>query len=204
MSRKQLEIQLSQMIRSFDSPKIIFEQYQTPPRVAANLLHIAWTRGDIDDKSVIDICAGTGILGLGAALLGADVTLLEIDPDVCSIQRQNIDNIGIHVDSICIDVFKWGSDKKFDTALLNPPFGIQQKKHTDLDFVRRAADVADTIYSIHDGSPKNQEKLPQKFTELGLEVIEAYLDEFPLDKKYPWHTMSRKVHHALIIHSERS
>ena len=205
MSRKNLEIRLSQLVKPFTEPNIDFEQYQTPPRVAANLLHLAWTRDDIEGKHVVDLCAGTGILGIGAALLGADVTLVEKDPDAFSQLQQNLEalDVGVTVTAVNEDVLSWHSDDTFDTAILNPPFGIQQKSVRDMDFIRRAAPIAEVIYSIHDGSPKNQRRLPGLFKKYQLKIIESYLEEFPLDRSYPWHSMKRKIHEVLIIHSAR-
>jgi len=202
MSRKQLEIQLTQSIRGFSKPKIEFEQYQTPPRVAANLLHIAWTRDHIENCEVIDLCAGTGILGIGAALLGANSTLIEIDPDAYTILQQNIADFDLPITTELADVIDHEFTSSYDTAVLNPPFGIQQKSRSDMDFVKKAADIAQHIYSIHDGSSKNQERLPKLFDNNDLEIVEAYLEDFPLTQSYPWHTSARKIHQVLIIHSK--
>ena len=37
--------------------------------------------------------------------------------------------------------------------------------------------------------------------DLGLEPVEAYIDQFPLDQSYPWHKMRRKIQQVLVIHS---
>jgi len=40
----------------FDKPKILFEQYPTPPHIAACLLHTMQSSyGDIEDKMVADL-----------------------------------------------------------------------------------------------------------------------------------------------------
>ena len=74
----------------------------------------------------------------------------------------------------------------------------------DLQFVVKAAEIADQIYSIHDGSKTNQDILPKLFEKSGIRIIEAYIDEFPLNKSYPWHKKKQKMYQVLIIHSSLS
>ena len=87
--KKQLEIELSKIIDDFKEPKIKFEQYMTPPEIAAFMIHYAWMKGEIENKKIIDIGAGTGMLGIGAAFLGGDVTMIEIDKDAFEILKNN-------------------------------------------------------------------------------------------------------------------
>ncbi|MHA2253054.1 MAG: METTL5 family protein [Candidatus Kariarchaeaceae archaeon] len=199
--RKELEIHLSRVVKGFTHPKVELEQYQTPPRVAANIIHRAGYLGDIVEKNVVDLCAGTGILGIAAALCGASVTSVEIDTDCISILDQNCEDAGVQLNIQNEDVLIWEPSVRFDTALLNPPFGIQQKKYRDLEFVSRASSIADFVYSIHDGSETNRAKIPILLEKMGIEVIEQYLDEFPIPKIFPWHKLRYKIHKVLILKS---
>ena len=88
--KKQLEIELSKIIDDFKEPKIKFEQYMTPPEIAAFMIHYAWMKGEIENKKIIDIGAGTGMLGIGAAFLGGNVTMIEIDKDAYEILKNNV------------------------------------------------------------------------------------------------------------------
>ena len=198
MKRQELEITLSRSIRSFSEPKFSLEQYQTPPRVAANLLHRANELGDIDGKSIIDLCAGTGILGIGAALLGGQVTCIEIDSGAVEILKQNVENIGIDLKIEESDIFTIG-DIQVDTVVSNPPFGIQQKTKRDLDFIESGMKMCKVGYFILDGSPSNFSKIPNILNKRGLTVIESYKDEFPLNRSYPWHKLKRKIMAAMVI-----
>ncbi len=72
MKQRKLEIILEQA-KVFESPSAELEQYYTPATVAARLLHFAFLRGDIASKRVVDLGCGTGVLALGAALLGGVV-----------------------------------------------------------------------------------------------------------------------------------
>ncbi|MDH5401662.1 MAG: methyltransferase [Candidatus Heimdallarchaeota archaeon] len=201
-SRKNLEIILSQSILGFTDPKIKFEQYQTPSRVASNLVFYANMLNEIHSKTVVDICAGTGILGIAASILGGIVSMVEIDADVIEIQRKNIDNLNLTIDSIHNDVLAWFPDEKFDTALLNPPFGIQQKKYTDIKILKKATKIANICYSIHDGSPTNIERLPKLLMKEDIEILGSYTDEFNLPVTYSWHSNLKKINKVLVLRTK--
>jgi putative methylase len=183
----------------FDEPKIQLEQYQTPARVAANLIHRAMMLGDITNKSIVDLCSGTGILGIGAALSGATVTAVEIDPAAISILRDNMYKADVNLNIIQADVLTWIPPNSFDVALLNPPFGIQQKTYRDLNFIVKALSTASFAYVIVDGSPSNIEKLPRLLEKQKIAVDDFYLDEFPIHNSYFWHTVKYKIHKVMVL-----
>ena len=67
------------------------EQYPTEGNLAA-----AWlTKIDLGDgfagKHILDLGAGNGVLGIGAAFLGAEhVTMVECDADTVEVLQQNV------------------------------------------------------------------------------------------------------------------
>jgi len=77
MKLKQLEMIL-QRVGGFPRPQAALEQYQTPAPLAARLLYHALMKGDIEGKQVCDLGCGTGILAIGAALLGRNRLLVWI------------------------------------------------------------------------------------------------------------------------------
>lgn len=158
---------------------------------------------DIMENTVVDLCSGTGILAISAALVGAEVTAVEIDHDAIEIFHSNITDLELKIDIIQEDVFKCNFPKRFDIALINPPFGLQQRKYTDIDFLIQATKIADIVYSIHDGSPSNQKELPDLLLKNNIKFIDAYIDEFPIDKSYPWHKLKKKMHRVMIIRSRK-
>ena len=91
MKLKQLEMTL-QRLAGFSRPRAALEQYQTPAPLAARLLYHALMKGDIEGKRVCDLGCGTGILAIGAALLGAaSVTGVDIDERALAVARENAD-----------------------------------------------------------------------------------------------------------------
>ncbi|OLS23309.1 MAG: tRNA1(Val) (adenine(37)-N6)-methyltransferase [Candidatus Heimdallarchaeota archaeon LC_2] len=203
MNRKNLEILLSRSVKGFASPKINLEQYSTPSRVAANLITRAIELGDIQDKKIIELCAGTGILSIAASVCGATVTAIEIDQDAAKIMEENILINDLIVDVIIANALNYESDEIYDTAIINPPFGIQQKKYRDIDFITKAHTLASIVYSIVDGSPGNIKNLPKILEKHNIQVLESYLDEFPLAQSYSWHKQRQKVNKVLILRTEK-
>lgn len=207
MRRKDLEITLSANVEGFIDKKIQYEQYLTHSRVAANLIFRAHQLGDMENKTVIDLCAGTGILGIAASLMGASkVVSVEIDKDAIDIMKSNYETLDLKSEIIQHDVVTLDIDERFDTAILNPPFGINraQTRYKDLDFVVKASELASVVYSLHDGSKTNEEKLPEIFTKKGLEITEIYKDDFPIPRSYQFHTKRNLRYQVLVIRSERA
>src|SRR5665647_2280162 len=96
MKQRKLEIILEQA-KVFDSPSAELEQYYTPATIAARLIHFAFLRGDIASKRVVDLGCGTGVLALGAALLGGVVTGVDSDERALEIARANATLLDVNV-----------------------------------------------------------------------------------------------------------
>ncbi len=152
VSRRSLAVALSKL-QVFKSPKVKLEQYPTESDLAAELLWHAHLRGELSGKRVIDLGAGTGILAIGAALLGAEVTAVEKDAKAIEILRENVrcyegtDNIVI-IQSDIADFSEAG-----DLVIMNPPFGTKER-HADRCFLEKARGLAPVIYTIHKATTK--------------------------------------------------
>jgi len=101
MKKKQLEILLERM-EGFHNPIPELEQYATPACVAAEMLYLAYMHGDLG--VVCDLGCGTGMLAVGAALLGAKAIGVEVDTQALSVARRNADKMGVEVDFIQGDI----------------------------------------------------------------------------------------------------
>ncbi|KAL7543862.1 hypothetical protein ACHAXR_013231 [Thalassiosira sp. AJA248-18] len=94
MKQKHLESCLSSLPhRVFPNPKIELEQYPTSVHLTASIILSALAKGDAGPgTSVLDLGCGTGILGLGFALVQSDmVYLVDCDPEALELARENVD-----------------------------------------------------------------------------------------------------------------
>ena len=134
MKKKELEMAL-QSLEVFDNPKVNLEQYPTPSVIASDILFSAYAAGDIAGKRVADLGCGTGIFAIGAYLLGAEsVTAFDIDADALGIAERNSASKGCEIEFIKCNINEVSGS--FDTVLMNPPFG-SQNKHADRPFLSK-------------------------------------------------------------------
>jgi len=151
---KELESHLQQ-VEEFEKPKILLEQYPTRPHIAACMLHtMAATFGDVEDKIVADLGCGCGVLSLGCVMLGAGfVTGFDIDNEALDLFSQNIEEFEMdNIDMINIDIKDLGEgwNDKFDTVVMNPPFGTKHNKGLDMVFLKTGIAMArNAVYSLH-------------------------------------------------------
>ena len=93
MKQKHLESCLSSLPnRIFASPKIELEQYPTSVELTSSIVLTALAKGDAGPGiSVLDLGCGTGMLGLGFALVECDlVYLVDCDADALDMARENV------------------------------------------------------------------------------------------------------------------
>ncbi len=151
-SKKELTIILSRL----KLPKRLgagLEQYLTPVEIASDIL---WTaRKDIKDKVVADFGCGNGILGIGAALIGAKtVFLVDISKEMIKLSKLNASEQGVeNAKFINADVTEFVDSA--DMIIQNPPFGLQKEKNV-MDFIDVAFQSAKKVYSLH---PQESERL---------------------------------------------
>ena len=146
--RRELEILLGK-VKPHPKPDVHLEQYQTPPRLASTLLHMAaYTFNDLAGRTVCDLGCGTGILALGAAMLGAEYVVgLDLDPEAVRVARENAAIYRVeNVDWVAGPLETLGGN--FDVVVENPPFGVW-RKGADLEFLGKALTLAPIVYSVH-------------------------------------------------------
>lgn len=82
-------------------------EYPTPPDLAAHVILAAHAEGDIEDRLVADLGCGGGVLGIGAAHLGAGYVLgIDIDPAALRQAAKNTDDADVPVDLLACDVLR--------------------------------------------------------------------------------------------------
>jgi putative methylase len=187
MKLKQLEMTL-QRLAGFRKPRAALEQYQTPAPLAARLLYQALMIGDIEGKMVCDLGCGTGILAIGAALLGAESVIgVDIDERALAVGQENARLLGAEVTFIARDLREGGCRDAIgvcDTVIMNPPFGAQ-KAHADRPFIDCALTIAGVTYSIF-----NAGSLPfvEAYTAQKAEITEKIGGAFPIKRTFAFHT----------------
>ena len=185
MRKKHLEMLLEQ-VEGFKSPKPEREQYATPATVAAELLHFAFMHGDITD-TVYDLGCGSGILAIGAKLLGAEKVIgFDDDIDVLETARANAKRLGVDVEFVCSGIDEVCG--KARTVVMNPPFGAQVKG-SDRPFLRKALELSSVVYSIHNAGST---EFIKKFISPSV-ITEHKLIDFPIKRTFRFHTKEIQV-----------
>ncbi len=188
--KKQLEIIL-QKLSPHPSPSAELEQYMTPGGVAAALLQLANSQGDIAGKVVCDLGCGTGRLAVGAALLGAERVIgVDVDPTALEIAEQNAARAGVDIEWIRGDVNEF-KRADTDTVIQNPPFGVQ-RRGADMVFLRKALQLAPVVYSLHKATPKNRAFIAERVKEMGAKITDRLELWFHIPRQFKFHT--RRVH----------
>ena len=179
MKLKHLEAELQQ-VKTFLNPKIELEQYPTTPHLAANMIHLAHSFGDIEGKVVCDLGSGCGVLSVASMFMGSCFNFcVDVDSDAQTICLENFETIfeEFEVDLVLSDATK--VTLRADTVIMNPPFGTR-KKNIDTAFVRKGLEIASVVYSMHKTSTR---AYLQK--EFGGKVLAEM--EFDIPKMYKFH-----------------
>jgi len=152
---------LLERLRDFDRPVEALEQYRTPGDVAAALAWEAMLRGDVEGRVVIDLGCGTGVVAYSFLALGARQALcVDVDWGALGIARENLRTFEGLVELVAADVryFHTAIPRDACTVAMNPPFGVK-RRGADLEFLRVALNLCDTVYSIHKYVPRSLELL---------------------------------------------
>lgn len=180
MKQRKLEI-LLEKVAGFDSPDVTLEQYATPAVLAAEVLHFAYMKGDIADNVVYDLGCGTGILSIGAKLLGAEsVVGFDSDEKALEIARKNAEKMGVDVEFVCCDISEIKGNTH--TVVMNPPFGAQAKGN-DRPFLLTALRTSEVTYSIHNCGSHD---FIQKFISPAV-ITEWYKTSFSMKRTFKFH-----------------
>lgn len=187
MSQKHLSRTLSKLL-DFVEPNLSLEQYLTNSDVAAELLWSINMRGFLKDKVIIDLGAGTGVLGIGALLLGAKkVVFLEKDARAIEVLEKNIMKLKEEYELpeyeiICCDVAL--AEGEFDVVIMNPPFGTKTMR-ADTMFLEKAFELSNVILSIHKTSTRDYIK--NLFKENNYALVEIFDFNYSLKKTFEHH-----------------
>ncbi len=183
-NKKELEIAL-QHLMTLKDPKPSLEQHSTPPDLAASIIHTAWMMGDLEQKEIVDLGCGNGILAIGSVLYGAKRSVgIDIDPDAVNIAEKNAEMLKVkdRVKFLVMDIEEFRGN--FDTAIQNPPFGMV-RRHMDLMFLDKALQVSKVVYSIH--AAGNSRFLSDFASKRGAKLTHIERWPFPLRRIFHYH-----------------
>lgn len=182
MKLKHIEISL-QNVDGFVNPVASLEQYMTPPSLAARFLFDIYMHHDLEGYHILDLGCGTGMLSIGAALLGAEeVVGVDCDKDALECARNNAVKCGANVQFrqvLIPEVFD-----RFDTVIMNPPFGAQNE-HADRPFIETALSCAPVVWGIF-----NKGSLPfiTAFTKGKAEITDRISAKLTIPRQFVFHT----------------
>ena len=178
----------------FEQPIPELEQYSTPPDIALEIIKKVNASGNLSGK-VADLGCGTGRLAIAAAILGAKVTGFEIDEKAIGIAKDYSKHN--YLDITWVNQPIEGIEDKFDTVIMNPPFG-SQRPGADKIFLEKAMKMATHIWTIHLSETR---KFIEKLVEdNNYQIIELYEFRYPLEKTMPFHSKEVSVENAILYH----
>jgi putative methylase len=194
MSTKTRLTQQLAVVAGFEDPRVALEQYRTPPDLAAHLIHTADLHDDVEDRTVVDLGCGTGMLALGAALRGPRAVVgLDVDPGALATAVDNQGRVASHSPVSWVRADASAAPLCPDaptTVVMNPPFGARAgNEHADRGFLETTARIADVSYSIHNA---DSEAFVEAFAaDEGGEVTHAFRAEFDLPQQFDFHERDR-------------
>jgi len=188
-TRSELAQQLG-VVAGFDDPRAPLEQYRTPPEVAASLVHTADLQGDIEDRTVLDLGCGTGMLALAAALRGPERVIgLDLDPAplLTALTNERRVATATTVEWLRADATRAPlCPPQPVTVVMNPPFGAQSgNEHADRAFLETTVEIAEVSYSIHNAG--SREFVESFAADHGGEVTHAFAVELDLPRQFDFH-----------------
>ncbi|MFU8868279.1 METTL5 family protein [Natronococcus sp.] len=201
-SRRTLARRL-ESLTDFAEPSASLEQYLTPPEIAAHLCHLAGLQGDLE-RRVIDLGTGTGMLAIGAALAGADrVVGIDVDADALALARENAGRADVddRIEWLCGDATRVPLVPAEATVVSNPPFGAQRgNRHADRAFLETAREIGAVSYTIHNEG--SQSFVESFVADAGGAVTHAFRAEFPIERRFDFHTESERTLEAEVFRIE--
>jgi len=178
----------------FNQPIPELEQYSTPVDIVSEIIKLANAQGHLSGN-VADLGCGTGRLAIGAALLGAKVTGYEIDDGALKVAKNYSKEHNLDIKWVNLAVEN--INKKYDTVIMNPPFG-SQRPGADRAFLDKALEISTNIWTIHMAETNNFIK---EFVErMSGKIISAYEFNFPIKNTMPFHTKDVDKQKAILYH----
>ena len=180
------KVQLERILQSLDPaplPAARTEPYPTPAGIAAEVLYVAHAKGDVADRSVVDLGCGNGVLAIAGKLVGAGrVVGVDSDPAAIDVARRNAERAQVDVEWRVADVRT--IREPFETVVMNPPFGSQTRR-ADRPFFEVALSVGRVIYTFLNA--KAEAYVRRRIESAGGRITDRLEYAFPLRHAFAFH-----------------
>ena len=191
MRLRNLSMSLSRLDVS-EQLEVSLEQYVTPGELASRWLFDIQSFGDLPiGCRVADLGAGNGILGIGAAMMGAGfVKLVEADQKLCKLANANAESMLLTGKyEVCNQVVGEHNlqSEGYDLIISNPPWG-RQREGADSAFFEHILASETIAHIMHSANAKHLQK---RFEDMNWSVEMYGEADFPLPASYSHHKMSR-------------
>ena len=194
MKRKDLEMAL-QKVRGFEDPDPALEQYMTPATMASEILFDAYRAGDVEGMKVVDLGCGTGMFSIGAALLGAGMSIgFDTSEKALEVARSNAEALEVDVEFVLSDIRN--VEEGADTIFMNPPFGCQNK-NADRPFLDRAMELSECVYSIH--MAETLDFVKGYCEKRGRQVASYKIYKYEIPHVFAFHTKTKKTIDVAVV-----
>ena len=197
--KRELEA-IIQGIGGYSRPKLKLEQYVTDATLVAEVVWLAYLKGDVAGKRVIDPVCGTGRFSAAAALLGSiQVICSDIDEDAVKDAYRYLGELGLlnAVDLVVMDFTKPAIARSLDTIFQNPPFGIWSSRGMDIKLLITSLNLSKVTYSIHKEGTEDYVTKVVKSLGRSIEVARGFKLSIPYTYKH--HRKPRKIIGVYVI-----
>lgn len=175
----------------FIDPTTKYEQYISTSHIL-KALH-GKIQHYIENKGIIDLGCGTGVLSLFCSLIGAK-SVLGIDIDQDNIiqgyefaRKHQLTNINWLVAPIeFLNFNRLYESKRFSTIITNPPFGVW-RRGIDIRFVKIGMKVAENLISFHKQHSKTRSLLDRIAKESGFSCNIVLSEQLVLENTMKFH-----------------
>jgi len=191
-------------LEGFPDPDPSLEQYETPGEIVLAMLNVADSEVGIEGARVLDLGAGTGRIGIGAALAGAThVTCVEVDPEAAEVLKRNAERVGVddRIEVIVEDVSGWDPEPDgYDVTVMNPPFGCR-RRGADRPFVEKALRASPLVVSLHRAGTEGFWR--RRARDLGATCEVVGMVRFPIKASFGFHRKPVEFVDAVVLKFER-
>lgn len=188
MRPKHLAIRLSKL-HPHPCLDVQLEQYATEGDLASYWMLAVDQLDELEGKTVLDLGAGNGVLGIACLLLGAKhVHFVECDDAALEVLRSNLESSS-NEDSWTIHSTQIGKDDwtvpETDLIVMNPPWGVQMAK-ADRPFIEAALSTQCT--AIHLLHSRNSKHIGGMVRDAGWKYEHVIATTFRLPAQYGHHS----------------